>query len=103
MRLARHGAGITAVAHHFAEPHLRSGELAPVLAEWSLPSEPAWAVFPGRRLMPARTRAFLDSLDAEFAGPRCQAHAEQTQRTQREHLKSRRKAAAGAAQPTRSG
>ena len=27
----------------------------------------AWAVFPGRRLMPARTRVFLDTLEAEFA------------------------------------
>jgi len=29
-------------------------------------------VFPGRRLMPARTRVFLDALQAEFSGPRCQ-------------------------------
>jgi DNA-binding transcriptional LysR family regulator len=37
MRMARHGAGITGIAHHFAEPYLRSGELAPVLEAWSLP------------------------------------------------------------------
>ena len=102
LRLARQGAGITGVAHHFAEPYLRSGELEPVLADWSLPAAPAWAVFPGRRLMPARTRAFLDTLEAEFTGPRCQAHTEQTQRTQREHRKSRSKAAAVAAQAVRS-
>ena len=102
MRLARHGAGITAVAHHFAEPYLRNGELEPVLAEWSLPSAPAWAVFPGRRLMPARTRAFLDSLEAEFAGPRCQAHAEQTEKTRRDRTKARRKPVSGAAESVRS-
>ena len=27
----------------------------------------AWAVFPGRKLMPAKTRAFLDMLQAAFA------------------------------------
>jgi DNA-binding transcriptional LysR family regulator len=73
MRLACHGAGITAASHPFADPHVRSGELVPVLDEWSLPSAPAWGVFPGRRLMPARTRVFLDAVQAEFSGPRCQA------------------------------
>jgi DNA-binding transcriptional LysR family regulator len=73
MRMARYGAGITAIAHHFAEPYLMSGELAPVLDGWSLPPTAAWAVFPGRRLMPARTRVFLDALQAEFSGPACQA------------------------------
>ena len=52
---------------------MRSGELVPVLPDWSLPPVAAWAVFPGRRLMPARTRVFLDALQAEFSGPRCQA------------------------------
>ena len=28
MRLARQGAGITALARHFAEPYLRNGELS---------------------------------------------------------------------------
>lgn len=72
MRMARHGTGITVLAHHFAEPYIRSGELEPVLAEWAMPPAAAWAVFPGRRLMPARTRVFLDALEAEFSGPKCQ-------------------------------
>ncbi len=72
LRMARDGAGITIVSDHFAEPYVRSGELMPLLLEWSLPSVVAWAVFPGRRLMPARTRVFLDALIAEFSGPRCQ-------------------------------
>ncbi len=73
IRLARAGAGIAAVNDHFAEPYVQSGELMPLLVDWTLPSTPAWAVFPGRRLMPARTRVFLDALQAEFSGPRCQA------------------------------
>jgi DNA-binding transcriptional LysR family regulator len=84
-RMARHGAGITAIAHHFAEPYVRSGELVPVLDDWSLPPAVAWAVFPGRRLMPARTRVFLDMLEQEFSGPRCQAELakEQARRSAR--------------------
>jgi DNA-binding transcriptional LysR family regulator len=89
LRMARHGAGITAATHHFAEPYLRSGELTPVLPDWSLPPQPAWAVFPGRRLMPARTRVFLDALESEFSGPRCQAQIAQEQRTRRERAGTR--------------
>jgi DNA-binding transcriptional LysR family regulator len=72
IRLARSGAGIAIVGDHFAEPYVRSGELVPVLADWTLPSATAWAVFPGRRLMPARTRVFLDAVHAQFSGPKCQ-------------------------------
>ena len=72
MRLARAGAGIAAVNDHFALPYVRAGELVAVLPQWTLPPAPAWAVFPGRRLMPARTRVFLDALQKEFASPDCQ-------------------------------
>ncbi len=71
-RLALSGAGITMQSEHGAESYLRSGELVRVLPDWQLPKTAAWAVFPGRRLMPARTRVFLDALQAEFEGPRCQ-------------------------------
>ena len=72
IRLARSGAGITMLSDHFAEPYVRSGELEQLLADWSLPAVSAWAIFPGRRLMPTRTRVFLDAMLAEFSGPRCQ-------------------------------
>lgn len=62
IRLARAGSGITAVPEYFAAPWVRAGELRRVLPDWCLPSSTAWAVFPGRRLMPAKTRAFLDML-----------------------------------------
>ena len=67
LRLALSGAGIAMLSDHYAEPYVRRGELIQVLADWQLPSVPVWAVFPGRRLMPARTRVFLDTLEAEFA------------------------------------
>jgi DNA-binding transcriptional LysR family regulator len=84
IRLARSGAGITVVADHFAAPYVRSGELVPVLEDWTLPPAAAWAVFPGRRLMPARTRVFLDALQAEFSGPRCQEQEALAKQARRE-------------------
>lgn len=68
IRLARAGAGIAAVPEAFAQPLVRRGELRRVLADWRLPSQTAWVVFPGRRLMPAKTRVFVDMLHAALAG-----------------------------------
>ncbi len=59
-RMACAGAGIAASSNLFAEPHMGRGELVRVLPQWELPTVSGWAVFPGRRLMPAKTRAFLD-------------------------------------------
>ena len=66
------GLGITMLADHFAYALVQSGELVQILADWDIEPVSAWAVFPGRRLMPARTRVFLDALQTEFSGPRCQ-------------------------------
>lgn len=68
INLARAGAGIAAVPDYFAAPSVRRGELRRVLPDWCMPSHTAWAVFPGRRLMPAKTRAFIDMLEAALAG-----------------------------------
>jgi DNA-binding transcriptional LysR family regulator len=62
-RLACSGAGIVGTSGLFAGPYVRKGELVRVLPEWELPITTAWAVFPGRRLMPAKTRAFLDFME----------------------------------------
>jgi len=91
IRMARDGAGICVATHHFVDPYLRSGELEPVLEDWSSPPAEAWAVFPGRRLMPARTRVFLDTLQAEFTGPRCQALEEAHRKTRRARLQRKGK------------
>ncbi len=90
IRLARLGSGIAAVSHHYAEPFVRSGELAPVLPDWSLPPVTAWAVFPGRRLMPARTRVFIDALQTQLNGPQCRAVDAQVQKTMQEYLAKNR-------------
>ena len=73
LRLAHQGAGIAIASNMFVEPYVRSGELVRVLADWTLPEVTAWAVFPGRRLMPARTRVFLDAMQATCASPDCQS------------------------------
>ena len=68
IRLACAGVGIVAAPEGFAAPSVQRGELRRVLPAWSLPAHPAWAVFPGRRLMPAKTRAFIDMLETALAG-----------------------------------
>ena len=73
MRMALKGAGIAVVNDHFALAHVRRKELVCVLPEWRPAPVSAWAVFPGRRLMPAKTRVFIDALAARFTGPECQA------------------------------
>lgn len=80
LRLALSGTGIAVLSDHYVEPHVRAGELVPVLEDWKLPSVAAWAVFPGRRLMPARTRVFLDALQEGF-DKRCPAARAQIEKT----------------------
>ncbi len=62
-RIACGGAGIAASSDLFAEPFMKKGELVRILPEWDLPQVTGWAVFPGRRLMPAKTRVFLDMME----------------------------------------
>lgn len=62
LRLARAGAGIAAAPNAFALPDVHQGRLLRVLPDWSLPSPKVSAVFPGRKLMPAKTRVFIDML-----------------------------------------
>lgn len=68
MRLARAGAGIAALPDAFAQAGVREGALRRVLPAWCLPSSTAWAVYPGRKLMPAKTRAFVDMLQVALRG-----------------------------------
>jgi DNA-binding transcriptional LysR family regulator len=81
-RLARLHAGIAVVADYFAQPYVTSGELVRVLADWQAPAAPAWAVFPGRRLMPARTRVLLDALQQSCSGAGCGGAEEQSPQNQ---------------------
>lgn len=65
--LASAGAGIAAVPDCYAARGVAQARLRRVLPQWSLPAQTAWAVFPGRRLMPAKTRTFIDMLEATLS------------------------------------
>jgi DNA-binding transcriptional LysR family regulator len=65
-RLACSGMGIAASSDLFVASYLKKGELVRVLPEWDMPVATGWAVFPGRRLMPAKTRVFLDMMEEMF-------------------------------------
>ena len=80
MRMALRGAGICVANDHFARPHVERKELVCVLPEWRPAPVSAWAVFPGRRLMPAKTRVFIDALTACFTDPECQAQEKAAKR-----------------------
>ena len=62
--LARHGMGIVGIDDRFAQNWVEQGLLERVLPEWALPAVTIWCVTPGRRLLPARTTAFIDMLRA---------------------------------------
>jgi DNA-binding transcriptional LysR family regulator len=78
MRMALAGAGIAVIHDPFALPRVQRGELVHVLPDWSTPPVAASAVFPGRRLMPAHARAFVDALVAKFASEECQTLEQKT-------------------------
>lgn len=69
VKLACRGRGIVAAPDSYAAAYLQSGELQRVLPEWCLPQTTAWLVFPGRRLMPGKTRAFIDFIQAALPPP----------------------------------
>ncbi|MDC8771814.1 LysR family transcriptional regulator [Roseateles albus] len=62
LKMACAGVGITAVGEHFAQDYVARGELLRILPDWCLAPVPCWAVFPERRLMPLRTRVFLEAV-----------------------------------------
>lgn len=63
-RLAIAGLGIVAAGAMFTSAYEEKGELVRILPDWQLESTNIWAVYPGRRLLPSRTRVFLDMLEA---------------------------------------
>jgi DNA-binding transcriptional LysR family regulator len=54
------GLGIIATFEDFVRPHLASGALVEVLADWQQPFSGPFLYYPSRRHMPAPLRAFVD-------------------------------------------
>lgn len=64
---AERGAGIAALGDVLAHQFIATGQLRRVLPEWSLPASSLWCLTPGRRLLPTRTTAFIEMLQAMMA------------------------------------
>ncbi len=67
--LALRGLGIAALSTRVAQAYLEQGALERILPDWCLPSMTIWCVTPGRRLLPTRTTAFIETLRAAFDAP----------------------------------
>lgn len=65
---ALRGHGIALLPSSYCDPHIASGELMRVLPDWSSPEIFVHAVYPTRRFMPSKLKAFLDALKA-WEGP----------------------------------
>lgn len=64
VKLAMQDQGIVAAPDSYANAYVQNQQLVRVLPEWCLPQTTAWLVFPGRRLMPTKTRVFIDFLES---------------------------------------
>jgi DNA-binding transcriptional LysR family regulator len=62
------GTGIIYLFEEWLRPHLESGALEPVLEPWWQHFSGAFLYYPGRRLVPAPLRAFIDFVKALPAG-----------------------------------
>ncbi len=67
LQFARAGLGITWVGNQYAQTFVDRNELVRVLPNWCAEPSTCWAVFPQRRLMPLRTRVFLEALVTALA------------------------------------
>lgn len=65
---AAHGMGLVIQPTFIAAAAIRSGNLTPVLTDYSWPISPAYAVYPPTRHLSYRVREFIDFLADKFAG-----------------------------------
>lgn len=65
---AAQGVGIALEPDFIVGSELKRGKLVPVLESFEAPALPIYAVYPSRRFLPAKVRAFVDFLVERFAG-----------------------------------
>lgn len=65
LRAALDGAGVAGMPRLLAERFLASGTLVHLLPEWNLSRFAIYAALPTQRMLPARTRAFLDFVSGQ--------------------------------------
>ena len=73
--LASQGMGITFAPDFILRPHVQAGRLLTVLGDWEPPPLPIWAVYPSRRHLSAKVRAFVPFL-SEWLARACMAKDE---------------------------
>lgn len=66
--LAVAGMGLARLADYHVAEDFKAGRLVPVLAEFEGEPEPIYAVYPSRRHLSVRVRAFLEHIEAVFSG-----------------------------------
>jgi DNA-binding transcriptional LysR family regulator len=64
------GSGIVHLFEDWLRPHLNSGTLKPVLEPWWQRFSGPFLYYPGRRLVPAPLRAFIDFIKPSAAAAR---------------------------------
>ena len=64
LQAALAGLGVARITATFCEPAVRHGQLVRLLPEWRCAPLRIYAMLPGRRLLPAKVREFLDALEA---------------------------------------
>ena len=67
------GVGIALEPDFIVDSELKSGKLVPVLESFEAPASPIYAVYPSRRFLPAKVRAFVDFLVERFTGTNARA------------------------------
>jgi DNA-binding transcriptional LysR family regulator len=68
LRAAIGGLGVARITATFCAEAVARGELVPLLPQWRCEPLKVYALLPGRRLVPAKVRAFLDLLEQEASG-----------------------------------
>ena len=58
------GLGVARITATFCAPAVQQGRLVPLLPAWRCAPLRIYALLPGRRLMPAKVREFMDALEA---------------------------------------
>ncbi|MFM9924272.1 LysR family transcriptional regulator [Variovorax sp. H27-G14] len=62
------GMGFGTFLSYQVMPHVAQGRLALVLEDFEPPPRPVSVIYPNARLLPARTRAFIEWMKTEFSG-----------------------------------
>jgi DNA-binding transcriptional LysR family regulator len=68
--LAAAGAGFAAIPNVFCTEDVAAGRLVRVLPDWELVPVDAYYIVPAAKLLPSKTRLFIDHLTAHFSGTR---------------------------------